>query len=772
MSQGQMEPTPPAAPAAARDDPAAAQDFQMPGFDSVAKRYLPAVAVTSAFLMIQLLLWAALAVALLWCLLVMLVEFPRAPIPCFWGAVLDLIVLLFLLKPAILRPAHQPSGGNRLVVSRHDEPRLYDFVVDICRRIGTRPPDCIVVTLDTTVRARTLMSGETELTLGLPLLSVFPLSLLTALLARELGHFRSAGTRHGIALISFFSRFIDRGLYDLDAVDLFLLRLRTIRNIYFMAAERVVFFLTESMRGLLWLLMVGGLWMIHRLRREMELAADRFAASLVGREEWLKALEAVYLVESSIREAKADVNPAMQERALPDDLVRLAVTDAVARARYKDEIFERMHTEETRWNSPHPCLTERIENIGDIDSSPRAHSEEAATVLLTDFRATCRQLTRQWYDERLGMLRKRLAMISSKKLTTLRMEIWRGRYRVRRYFRTGLGPFRRMLPTVRGLVRADDPADILNQLKDIRIAAFSAQDRLDIQSGPEFEALMERRTAIRTYIHAVDQVISMVYRVNRRADVRSLKRWRRELVPDAAQIEKHIGTLHDTVGPMDALSQRRLRLVMSLLHSPVPMRRDANLPRLRSRAAAIARRSDAVERVASVVMRMRERINRLDVLCRGHSPDVERLVAEDIHITATGIVSDIAEFCHEFKNRPELVKWVREQAANGRILPMAATDPTNLGELRRCAVAMWDYLVPMIEKLQAKTAGLAEDVESALGLDILPDPPRELESRRRENLRRAVEADQTYWFVNSLRAAGGVAAVVLIIHLVTIVIAR
>ncbi len=743
----------------------AALNFDLPDIDFVSDEYKTTVLTALIFLLLQFSILVALIGGLIWGLFAMLANFSKAPNACFWGVIVDAVVLLFLLKPLFFRAVPVDSGRAR-VINRDDEPLLYEFVETLCLRIDAPLPDTITLSLDANagVRIKSPISGKLELTLGLPLLSVFPLRILIAVLVHELGHFRQRRAMRLSHLVFYIHRFIHQVLYQRDAIDRFFGHLRAIRNIYFMAANFIIFISVESMRGLLWLLLVSGLWMTFRVKREMEYDADRLAAKLAGRDELAKVLEALHFVHIGAFHAMGDVNAAMQERALPDDMVRLVVADAVSMARYKDEIFENLRSEQTHWNSSHPCLTDRLNNIADIENAGVLHIDMPSTRLLSDFNTVCQNLTRQYYDRQLGDLRKRIAMISSRKLATARIHSRHGKYRVQCYFRTGIGIARRILPTPLSLVRADEASAILIQLKEIRAKILAMHQRVDIQSGPELESLTQARTVTRGHIAALELVMTLVWKVHRHANLRGIQRWRRKLTRHAQQIEKRIAVLSDDIHTLDALSRKRLELVMTLLHTAIPMALGTNLSRLRSRAASLAKRAEVIDNVAGLAVQMRECVTRLDIFARQYSPVVNRSLAEPTHATAKTLVADLAQFINDFSERSELIKIATEQAAIGRILPLAVTDPTNLGELRRSATAALTYLGPVVEELQAQTAGLAMEVEKALGLDVLPVPLRETEVRRTENRKNQLRASRRYWIVNGIRAAGGLAAVVSILH--------
>ncbi len=743
-----------------------ALDFALPDIDAVSHGYERTLLNALLFLLIPTSVLVALIIGLVWGLFAMLANFSHTPNACFWGAIMDATVLLFLLKPLFLRPEKTTTDtGCDRYIGRDDEPLLYAYVDKLCQRIGAPTPDTIVLSLDATVSARitSLTRDRLELTLGLPLMSVFPQQVLIAILIHELGRFQRRSTMCLSSIYFYIHRFLHRSLYQRDAIDRFFQNLRNIRNIYFMPANLVISVVTESMRGVSWLLLVGGISITCRADREMELDADRFAARLAGRDEMTKALEALHFAAIGVNLAMRDVNASMQERALPDDMVRLAVADALSMIRYKDEIFAKLQGEETHWDSSHPCFTDRINNIADIENTGTLHADTPSTELIRDFSAVCQTLSRQYYSHQLGDLRKRIAMVSSQKLAAHRIHSRQGRFQVQCYFRTGVGINRRILPIPRLLMRANDANSAIRQLKDIRAKIVAMYESLDIQSGSELEAQAQTRTVIRGYITALEQLMTMVWSVHRHANLRSIRNWRKRLIRQAGRLEKRIATLSDTIDTLDALSRKRLCLVISLLHTPTPMAADTDVSHLQRCVASIARQAEAMDKVTGLAVQMRECTTRLDIFCREYSPVVTRTLAEPIHMTANTLASHLEEFSREFSLRAELVKIAETQATIGRIFPTAVTDPNNLGELRRCAMAAIAYLNPIVDELQARTAVLAQAVETALGLTVLPEPLRSTAERRAEIQKDRLRTGQRYWITNGIRAAGGLAAIVFII---------
>lgn len=112
----------------------------------------------------------------------------------------------FKLIAATLRLGRRPSTHIfAKVVDKTRAPKLWDFVTEIARKIGAHPPDNIIVGLDPTFFATAAtveiinedkaVKGET-LFLSLPLMRLFNLDELSAVIGHELGHFKGADTAY------------------------------------------------------------------------------------------------------------------------------------------------------------------------------------------------------------------------------------------------------------------------------------------------------------------------------------------------------------------------------------------------------------------------------------------------------------------------------------------------------------------------------------------------------------------------------------------------
>lgn len=101
-----------------------------------------------------------------------------------------------------------------VAVSREEQPRLWGFVTDIAEKLGARPPNHIILALNTNfyataadvsiLRADKPLFGET-LCLSLPLMRIFDKEELAAVVGHELGHFSGRDTEYTLRFVPVYS---------------------------------------------------------------------------------------------------------------------------------------------------------------------------------------------------------------------------------------------------------------------------------------------------------------------------------------------------------------------------------------------------------------------------------------------------------------------------------------------------------------------------------------------------------------------------------------
>ncbi|MFD7663840.1 M48 family metalloprotease [Streptomyces sp. NPDC059788] len=226
----------------------------------------------------------------------------RAPL----GSALTVTVIAALLGLPVVRGIGTLGAGGRdgadgLPVTEAEQPELWRAVRSLAERTGTRAPDAVLLTgeVNAAVHEKTrllgLLPGRRRLYLGVPLLIGLDEPQLRSVIAHELGHYGNADTRlAGITL---------RGR---DSV------LRTVEGFREPQRERAQ--KTRSRFGHRQLLSPSlyramgrpfqayarfYLRATHSVGRQQELAADRVAAQVAGRDATASALREIAVLEAA-----------------------------------------------------------------------------------------------------------------------------------------------------------------------------------------------------------------------------------------------------------------------------------------------------------------------------------------------------------------------------------------------------------------------------------------------------------------------------------------
>jgi Zn-dependent protease with chaperone function len=320
---------------------------------------------------------AALAVTLLvgFYLLMIGTALALAAVPIVWIALtgrVSILLLLFWFASALLlvgtaEARARPFRPRGRPLSHDDAPRLFDLLHAIAQRSGVDAPDQVFLTAlpeaAVTQTGGLLRRGSRVLVLGLPLLDALTIPELQAVLAHEYGHFAGGDTR----LLRLASR----------AHDLFATTVGASRPGPFQEAPRSGLGLAvvggQALAGgiaqiygrLYFLLSLG-------MSRREELAADRLAADVAGRDAMISALERMPELETHHAYLANDVARAAKRGVMPSDLL---AGFQVFRARFFEGAGGREHLS-ARMSGPtspfdtHPSLPDRIRALRALPPPP------------------------------------------------------------------------------------------------------------------------------------------------------------------------------------------------------------------------------------------------------------------------------------------------------------------------------------------------------------------------------------------------------------------
>lgn len=261
----------------------------------------------------------------------------------------------------VLRVRPDPPAGATL--TDQQAPELWSLVRELAESVGTRPPD--EVRLWSAANAAVwedarwlgVRAGRRFLYLGAPLLQVLTAAQVRAVLAHELGHYSRHHTRLGVVTY--------RGGQAI------------VSSIVQIGPGRVV--------GMVF---VGYAVLYFRVSllvmRRMELAADRTAVRVAGREAVMQALRGADRTSSAWEYFVASyVTWARSEAYLPSELLDWF---GVLMANRRDKLGRpgaRPPEPWSRWD-PHPPIDDRVALVAAAPDSPVVPDLRPATVLVPD----------------------------------------------------------------------------------------------------------------------------------------------------------------------------------------------------------------------------------------------------------------------------------------------------------------------------------------------------------------------------------------------------
>ncbi|MCX7603707.1 MAG: M48 family metalloprotease [Bryobacteraceae bacterium] len=264
----------------------------------------------------------------------------------------------------VVRQARAVVMGK--LIRRSTQPRLYDFIEDTARRIGTEAPRNVVIGLDpsffVTEADVQCFDGEVHgrtLYVSAPLCRILTLEELKAVLAHELAHFHGEDTKFSLRFYPIYRGCID----SLEAAS-------TVgegswfRSLLLMPALNMLAFFLECFSAA-----------EKKISRERELAADAVAANVAGGRTfaialvkvvifsllWQRLLEALYAALQK-EMAEIDGKPELQDLVLSNvstlfgDFARSHATPELLRG--LDQVSIPHPTDS------HPPLATRLEAVG------------------------------------------------------------------------------------------------------------------------------------------------------------------------------------------------------------------------------------------------------------------------------------------------------------------------------------------------------------------------------------------------------------------------
>ena len=596
------------------------------------------------------------------------------------------ILVLFMIKPFF---AGRPRGEKPRALQPALEPLLFAFVETLCRTIGAPVPKEIRV--DSRVNASasfrsgvwSLFTNDLVLTIGLPLAAGLNLRQLAGVLAHEFGHFSQQAGMRLTYLIQSINAWFARVVYERDAWDEALTQWSKEIDVRIGVVFYLARFCVWLTRRILQLLMLAGHGISCFMLRQMEYDADRYEAHLAGSEEFAVTMSRVTYLSIGSQWAHSDLQQSWQEGRLADDLPALIShkTGKIPEDAQR-KIDQELQEVRTGFFDTHPSNRDRNAAARREQTAGIFRLDRPSAVLFSDFPLLCKVVTRDFYREVLGRKVKDQHIRPVGELLERQEKEQVEVLAVKRYFQRQVSPLRPLqLPAL----------------------AFSAA----ADAGAAAKTLETARARMLELAPAYAQ------------DLQDLEKLRAKQAREqfTARLE-----------PLEGAARERLGAALQLLHDPDLERRLPEAPALRDEAG----------RLRPVLENLLGAWPALLDLRLAHS-GLEKLLEElPQKQKDQNFIASLVERMHQVQRRWKAVlKALTEmpypfEHGEGKIslqkyLVSKHPAPNDLGKTMEASAELLNKLFGLYLRVLGRLVLAAEQVEQAVGLPPLPDPPSEAE---------------------------------------------
>jgi Zn-dependent protease with chaperone function len=327
------------------------------------------------------------------------------------------IGLIFMVKPLFTRP-HRIAA--HLDITREQQARLFQFIDEVCARIGAPKP--VRVRLDNQVNASAsfehgwwgVINRRLVLTIGLPLAQGLTVSQFGGVLAHEFGHFTQSAAMRFNYVIRATNGWFARVIYERDHFDAKLFAWSKRGTYYSIITANIARGFVWLARKILWLLMRAGHAVSAYLMRQMEYDADHYELEVAGAKNFRETFLLMRLMNAGAQMAGNHLTQLWKDGKLVDNVPLL--TDRLV-ANLPGETVRQLRagldTDQSiaPWHATHPSDPERIARSTGRDDAGALLGDNPAPTLFADFATLAQKLTLIDYKERFNLKVKPEALV-------------------------------------------------------------------------------------------------------------------------------------------------------------------------------------------------------------------------------------------------------------------------------------------------------------------------------------------------------------------------
>ncbi|HOC39273.1 MAG TPA: hypothetical protein PKJ77_08345 [Thermodesulfobacteriota bacterium] len=659
----------------------------------------------------------------------------------FFGPLLvGLLLLFFMVKPLAFRGV-QSAAAQRL--SPESEPLFFAYLRKICTVIGAPVPSAVFADpgIHVSVHSRGRLQSAFRddppvLIVGLPLVRRVNLLQFSGLLAHECGHDADVPGRRLVRCIRNINSWFQSVAYEDDGLDTWIQKQNNTGATILRPFLAIATMFTSSTRAIFRVLMILGHLLSSPVLRQSEYDADCYSMQLIGSAAFESVFRRITALSLAHTLASSKVSLAWNNGCLADDFSSILVAEerTLADGALKEALQAQFSTRKTGFAHVHPTYRERIIHSRRVNAAgflqlPVSHpalrfrmeaarkadtmgifsTAPPASILFRDYETYSRMVSLEWYRQLLGKTVDPKNFVSLEPILRLQEEEISSSRALQRFCQGQLNSFRRL-----GLL--DDTAPLMPALPADICAAIQTQ-REDIASlAPEYTVLLKQYQNRESSIAQALQTQALMD-----AGIK---------IPlEAVKEMNNAFAMMDAPEPKETAKFRGFEeLVRNRIIGDIQLLSHPTVSGLLADSANLARRIDqcliaarALEREFPVIKNINHSCIQVHALLSMREQNPTGKVDQHIRVR----VSEMRDALQQLRDRLAPIQY--PLGISGTLMNLAETSIAAIpstDEVEACvkiAADAVEKLMSLYQRLIGHLAQTAEDVESALGLPMLPD---------------------------------------------------
>jgi Zn-dependent protease with chaperone function len=633
--------------------------------------------------------------------------------------------IVFMIKPLF---APRAKDGPRYSLDPVTQPRLFQFVERLCRAV--RAPVPRRIDLDAQVNASasfrrglaSMLGNDMVLTIGLPLVSGMTLRQLTGVLAHEFGHFAQGSGMRVTYVIRSVNAWFARVVYERDAWDQKLADWSAQAGRELKLVMWACQLLVWLARRVLWALMWAGHFVSCFMLRQMEYDADRYEARVAGSETFAQTADRLLVLSLAGQGAHADLGQSWQANRLADDLPQLIMENVGELQQSHSAVLAAVRKssaeESTKAFATHPANRDRIASAAREQAPGLFQLEAPATVLFHDYDRIAREVTMVYYKDVIGVEVEPANLIPTARLVAEQAERLEGHKALRRYLQGDVSPEYRLFLGPLDLSQPVEPPQ--------------AEDRLRAARAQMLEALPRYQEALTAFLDADRDRCKAVIVATRMAggirDEASGLKLTDAGHKAAKQAQAELGVVQaQRCQDLDAAAQPivdRMRSAFPLLTLPEIAAQVGVGDRAAERCGKLLAARESLHRAWPHIENLRLKMTLLSVLFNdlGNNKDNVSL-ATQIKLIGSQISGLLGDTRATLEAAPYPYEHGSGTVSIGTDFVPTVPGPEEFADLFSSAQGLVGKYYSLDHRLLTGLVVVAERIESAIGLEPLPDLP-------------------------------------------------